>query len=249
MRRFLLYTLLLLGVFACSEENAGNTSMQIGSPGDDPDIVKILFIGNSLTYFNEGVDFHVQNFYDVGEQGINVKAEKVANSGYSLRNHLSGGATLNKINRENWDYIILQENGIVATTNPKEMMTSVNAFKNILDDTSSEVFFFMTWAYEGQPEMTQQLLDAYTKASALTGYKIIPVGLAWRDFQEEDNGMELLSGDGVHPSLQGTFFASSMLFKIISGQDIDSNSYRGANTVEQAQYIKEFVTQAVLEYY
>ena len=249
MNRFVTITMLLLATLSCSKDASKEAISQMMEPVNEPNIVKILFIGNSLTFFNDGVDFHVGEFYDNGEINVLSSTSRATSPGFSLADHLGSPATMNKINSEDWDYIVLQENGIVATTNPDEMIASVTTFKNILDATSSKVFFYLTWAYDGEPQMTNELLDAYTEASAMTGYKIIPVGLGWRDFQQENNGTNLLGPDGVHPSMEGTYFASAMLFKALSNQDVNSNPYLSSLIPDKAQYIKEFVTQAFLDYY
>ena len=249
MYRYLVVLLFLVSISSCSKDDTTQVIPQMMDPVDDSNIVKILFIGNSLTYFNDGVDYHVGEFYNNGDGDIPSLTERATTPGFSLADHLNSSATMNTINSEDWDYIVLQENGVIASTDREEMLASVTAFKNILDATSSEVLFYMTWAYDGEPQMTDQLLDSYTEASTLTGYKIIPVGLGWRDFQQENNGTNLLGPDGVHPSIEGTFFASAMLYRAISNQDINSNPYRSNLIPQKAQYIKEFVTQAYLEYY
>jgi hypothetical protein len=38
------------------------------------------------------------------------------------------------------------------------------------------IYLFITWAYEGQPEKTEQLASVYNEASDITNYKVIPVG-------------------------------------------------------------------------
>tara|TARA_R110002124_G_scaffold227889_1_gene393229 strand:- start:136698 stop:137447 length:750 start_codon:yes stop_codon:yes gene_type:complete len=240
---------IILLIVSCGRDDNSSTIPQMTDPIDNSNIVKILFIGNSLTFFNDGIDSHVNGFYNNGDEVVPTVIDRAASPGFSLANHLNSAATQNAINSEDWDYVILQENGVVATTDPDEMIASLTAFKDILHTTRAEVFLFMTWAYEGEPQMTDQLYTIYSEASTITGYKIVPVGLGWRDFQQENNGINLLGPDGVHPSLEGTFFASAMFFKAISNQDINSNPYRTSLTPQKATYIKEFVTQSFLEYY
>tara|TARA_R110000787_G_scaffold17180_1_gene54177 strand:+ start:9919 stop:10662 length:744 start_codon:yes stop_codon:yes gene_type:complete len=209
--------------------------------------VNILFIGNSLTIANNGIDYHVKKFYDNGNPDVSVNTHSVSVSGASLKEHLMSGIAAGEINNKDWDYIILQENGIVATVNPEETIASILSFKEIISP-STTTFLFMTWAYENQPEMTDQLSSVYYEASELTNYKVIPVGLAWRDFMAT-NETSLLNPDGLHPNMHGTYFASAMIFSILSNQNIIQVPYHSNLEEFQAQYIKQRVIEYVLFYY
>jgi len=242
----LLIALLLL---SCSKDYEPNySSQQNNEEESDVNVVHVLFIGNSLTIANGGIDAHVQRFFDVGDPEVVFKTKSIAVPGATLNEHLMSGIALGTINSKDWDYIILQENGVVATINPEETIASILSFDEIIKSTTT-VYLFMTWAYEGQPEMTDQLTAVYYEASNLTSFSVIPVGLGWRDFENENNSISLLNMDGQHPSKFGTYFASSMIFSILSNQNINPIPYNSNLTSAQAGFIKQKVLESINLYY
>jgi len=239
-------------LLSCNNDHSPISSSQQGNNTDDdtenPDAINILFIGNSLTIANGGIETHVQNFYNNGNPEIIAYTQSASTSGASLKEHLMDGLALGAINSKDWDYIILQENGVIATINPEETIASILEFKELIN-SSTNVFLFMTWAYEGQPEMTEQLRSVYNEASELTNFSVIPVGLGWRDFENENNSISLLNMDGQHPSKFGTYFASSMIFSILSNQNINPIPYSSNLTSAQAGFIKQKVLESINLYY
>ena len=138
--------------------------------------------------------------------------------------------------------------GDTITVPEEETIESILAFKDIIR-TSTNTFLFMTWAYDGQPEMTEQLTSVYYEAAELTGYNVIPVGLGWRDFEGENNSISLLDDGGLHPSKFGTYYATSMIFSILSSQNITNIAYNSNLTSAQASFIKQRVLESILQYY
>ncbi len=250
-----LFCVLLLIFGSCSQEtdsslqNTENTQNNNHQENQD-EAESILFIGNSLSFFNNGVDFHINNFYDLGEVNNGTyHLELSALPGYTLQNHLNHLATQNQINSRSWQKVILQENGVEVIEHPEASFESFREFANLFQSKPTQVYLFMTWAYEGHPEMTQQLYDFYKSVADETGFVLIPVGLGWRDLTLSFPEITLLNQDGVHPSLQGTFFSSAMIFEVISGQLSSQNPYNANLTEAQATTLKNQASEALVNYY
>ncbi|RDK87087.1 hypothetical protein C8D94_102267 [Marinirhabdus gelatinilytica] len=156
---------------------------------------------------------------------------------------------MHKLDSKIWDKMILQENGQHAFENPREALASFNTYKAYFEGKPTQVYIFMTWAYEGHPEMTGALDSLYTQAAMENGLTKLPVGLGWRDVMATNPPFELLSADGVHPSMHGTYFSAAMLFEMISGQVVTNNPYTTPLNEEDAEVLKEFAHQAVLEHF
>lgn len=243
------FLFMLLLITSCSKNTPKFTGQQ--QEDDDPlslNTIDILFIGNSLTYYNKGIPFHVQEFYDATSSEVISNTQEQAYGGFKLRDHLNNVATLRVIDETLWDYIILQENGNEAVTDPENALESIRDFQALLQGRPIRVLLYLTWAYKDQPEMTQQLVDFYTEANKITNWKVIPVGLGWRDFEAENDDIHLLGEDGVHPSLQGTYFASAMFFEALSGFDLPSNPYDANLDSDDAAYIRQYVSNALKLY-
>lgn len=116
-----------------SYENPNNNPCDI-----DEESLRILFIGNSHTA-NYGIDlprlfedFAVHNGQDISS------VQTAAVNGFTLAQHLNYGPTLSKVNQGDWDYVILQENSWILTTNHPQFANSVNSFVNLIDNNSPD---------------------------------------------------------------------------------------------------------------
>jgi hypothetical protein len=76
------------------------------SPPATPEkTVRVLFVGNSLTFSNDMPEM----FAELARSGgYDVKVDMAAQGGWTLSDHASSQLTLNKID-ETWDFVILQE--------------------------------------------------------------------------------------------------------------------------------------------
>jgi len=250
LKRYILILSSLAFVLACSNPppNYTGSGQQDDDDPSNSNIVNILFIGNSLTYFNNGVAGDVQGFYDGGNTDVNSDTHEKAHGGFTLRNHLNNQESISLIEDSMWDIIVLQENGVEATQGPEAALESIRDLKDILDSKPATVYLFMTWAYENESQMTDQLVDFYTLANEATDWEVVPVGLGWRDFEAENKTIHLLSDDGVHPSIYGTYFASAMLFRVISRQGLFSNAYDADLLPADAAYLRQYANDALARY-
>ena len=92
-----LLPLLLLG---CA---AGSTTPESG----DPTVYRVLFVGNSLTYFND-LPGTVAHLASSGVDSIEVESVALAN--FALIDHAAGKSdAVDIIRRGGWDYVVLQQ--------------------------------------------------------------------------------------------------------------------------------------------
>ncbi len=68
---------------------------------------RILFIGNSLTSSNSGLEAHVQSL--AASAGIVMETGRRTSGGWTLSNHYYSSTTINEIRNGNWDVVVLQE--------------------------------------------------------------------------------------------------------------------------------------------
>ena len=73
---------------------------------------RILFIGNSLTASNLGIDSHMIGLAASASPALTIETSNVLNRGY-LYEHWETGKALEAIQEANWDVVVLQE-GLVS---------------------------------------------------------------------------------------------------------------------------------------
>lgn len=136
--------------------------------------------------------------------------------------------------------MILQENSAVAAEELEETIEAMVALNAMTSRKGTIVFLFMTWPYEDRPEMLAALKRTYVKSAAAIGATIVPIGEDWPFINfENPHDINLCFEDGVHPSLEGTYYATAKFYKAIYNKSPSSNAYQGGLPPIIASYLKE----------
>ena len=202
---------------------------------------KILFIGNSYTDFNKGLDYQLLKF------APNSDMVRISPGGYTLQNHWEDANTLGVIRSKQWDVIILQEQSQTPVTNYNGFAEYVQKLNAEIKATGAETILFMTWERPDSIQYgvtTQALSNNYTYLGQQLGIKVAPVGLAFANALRERPDLVLYSSDG-HPTLQGTYLAAAVFFKVIYGQSPVGINYTAGMSDEDALFLQTIATQTL----
>lgn len=200
---------------------------------------EILFIGNSHTYYNQGLATHLSKFRANDNLEFEPLIQEMAQGGFSLQDHLGNATTIAKVKERDWDFIILQENTSVAAQTLPETREAMIALADMVAQNDTKILLFMTWPYKENPEMLFGIKDTYEAGASAIKATIVPIGEQWLSIDaNEDVEVNLYDSDGVHPSLEGTFFAAAKFYKTIYGKPPSDNPYQAALGDEVADYLK-----------
>lgn len=114
---------------------------------------KILFIGNSYTYYNS-LNLMVADMMTVS--GIPTKAERSTPGGWRLRQHFNGQvpeknpqttSTPEWLKSEQWDYVVMQEQSSAAVDSRAEFLEYGKKLNDMILDNSpnAKVLLYQTW--------------------------------------------------------------------------------------------------------
>ena len=108
--KYLIVCLLITCIGACDDTVVSPTNSKT---------YKILFIGNSFTFYNSGVDYHLQKMLDADKSTDSTTyiIQKIAVSSYTLQDHYNDSLTIRKIRSNKWNKIVLQEQSTRPMTN------------------------------------------------------------------------------------------------------------------------------------
>ncbi len=240
---YLLIPFLLLmvgfGGNSCSKEPSTSPAVDSGEPPVSS-VQEILFIGNSHTYYNSGVFFHLAQFRKNDGSSMAPFIKESTFSGYSLQEHLSNAGTLAKLEERSWEAVVLQENTLVAATNGEATIAAIKDFQELLSKTGTKLYLFMTWPYKEEPQMYNAIKSTYEDAAGLTRATVVPVGTVWKSIQEDQAiTVDLYDADGVHPNIMGTYLASALFYAAIYGKSPSGNTYTAGLEEETANYLKQ----------
>lgn len=182
--------------------------------------MRILMLGNSFIFTNN-------------------MPQMLANlTGAEVVHHTRGGARLSEqlnpstrlgsqtqaaLQKEKWDYVVLQEMSHGPITAPKSFFSSVEQLCRQIRANGAVPILFATWAYQrggaklmnkgwDYDEMAQKLSEAYHRAAQENDALIADVG---RRFYECSDPQALYAADGVHPSELGSHIAAETIAAVI----------------------------------
>jgi len=228
--KFLIFAFLITSsLWACKKDSA-NT--------DPPIVVKkeysVLFVGNSYTYYNDGVDFHLEKMLkaDASSDSILYDIQKIAVGSYTLESHYGDQATLSKIKSKKWTAVVLQEQSTRPINNPDLFLQYANKLDLEIKKDSAKTYLYMTWAPKESPSDIDQLAASYISVGSQIDASVVPVGKVWEYMRTTNPQIDLYISDNKHPTLSGTYLTSCVFYYSIFEKNPIDNSYypSGINT-------------------
>jgi hypothetical protein len=178
-----------------------------------PPPIRVLFIGNSYTFYNGGVDAVFQAM--AKSRGKNVEAVAVTSGGKTLEWHWENGDARSAIERGGWDYVVLQEFSTRPIDDPELMFTYARRFDQEIKRVGAKTVFYLTWARFNQPENQIVLNRAYDKIARELNATVARVGPAWERVLEDTPRIKLHMEDRSHPTPAGTYLAAAVFYATI----------------------------------
>ena len=88
-----------------------------------------------------------------------------------------------------------------------------------------EPILFMSWPYKNKPEMQEMLEKEFFKAAKLNNLRLIPAGQAFLYINKNFPNINLYTKDLRHPSKEGTYLESLIIFSSLSNKSPIGNTY------------------------
>ncbi len=233
-----LFALLAPG-FACAETAPG--VQRIDPPA------RILFVGNSYTYYNNSLHSHLHRMLEAAEPGAQRTLRAMTLSSARLAEHAGGLAQL--VTEGRWDAVVMQgQSREPINSERKTFRKAARAFAKHIRGTGAEPVFFMTWANAGRPEMTAELDEAYTDIGNQLEALVVPVGLAFARVSAERPALALRTDDGRHPTMAGTYLAAAVFYRALYPDLPVQVGYAATLDAETAAYLQAAAEATVRAY-
>ncbi|HEX5789524.1 MAG TPA: SGNH/GDSL hydrolase family protein [Luteolibacter sp.] len=199
-------SLCLIAMGAKAEENP---------TGQDP--IKVLFIGNSLTFYND-LPAMVEYLAGHAPSPRTIEVDSVTVPGVTLEKHWLKGVAQKKIQEGGWDYVVLQGQSLEAITQPESFFHNVRLFDAEIRKSGAKTLLYMTWALRKTPEQQAGLTAAYRRIGKELGARVIPVGVAREILLKRHADAPFYLPDGKHPSPHGSYLAACLFHAALTGQ-------------------------------
>jgi hypothetical protein len=189
--------------------------------GIQPSVVKesqnplrVLFIGNSYTYFNNLPELLSELAASANPSKM-LEAQMIVRGGATLKMHWEEGAALKALQQGKWDYVVLQEQSTLPITDPATMHKYARFFDAEIKKAGAKTIFHLTWARQHQPENQVKLNDAYFTIAKELKALVAPVGVAWEKAFKEDAKRVFHTEDKSHPNAAGSYMAACVFYALI----------------------------------
>lgn len=180
-----------------------------------PAPLRLLFIGNSLTFIND-VPKLVAEIGRANQRPI--VAEQVAAPDLSLEDHWQQGHARRAIARGGWDLVVLQQGPSSLPESRALLIDYTRRFDQEIKKVGAATALYMVWPSQTRRGDFPGVSRSYAAAAQAVGGRLLPAGDAWREAWQLDARLPLYGTDGFHASLLGSQLAALVIFEGVTGQ-------------------------------
>jgi hypothetical protein len=178
-------------------------------------ILRVLFIGNSLTSANNLPAMVTEIGH---QQGVTIQCEMVAVPDFSLDDHLQRGEAVRAIARGGWSFVVLQQGPSALPESRVQLRAAVKAFDRAVRRVGAKTALYMVWPSTTCSGDFYRVRESYAIVAADVGGVLLPAGDAWRAAWRRDPALAFYGRDGFHPTPLGTYLAALVVFQQLSGR-------------------------------
>ena len=191
--------------------------------------MKILFVGNSYTYFNDMPKL-LESLALENEKELTV--DSVTKGGRKLYQNLDEqdqyhAQIVDLCQKNSYDVLFLQEQSYFALVDFERFVEGLDGVMKLVN--AKKNLFYATWGRkDGCPlleelkltgsEMTDLLHEAYQNAANRLGAQISPAGLAFKAVMARDGEVDLYTPDLSHPSAAGSALVAMVHYTKLYGE-------------------------------
>jgi hypothetical protein len=220
---------------------------------------RILFIGDSFTEWNGGIDYHTRALAASANPPLTIEVSSVAFGGFLLEEHWELGVALEAIQKGNWDVVVLQEDTLETGYEEQKFYEYMRKFDEEIKKIDAQTVLYMPWEYEKSgnlPMTTEDIARVYANIGGELGARVAPVGLAWQRSIQERPDLNLFGLDKIHPSIRGTYLTACVLYATIFDQSPVGLAYlpdatlsgRWEMTEDEAAFLQRIAWETVVDY-
>ena len=204
--------LALAGVIGCL--GADNASAPQQSPREGR---PVLFVGNSLTYFND-LPLIVEALADSvpglsAEQRLSTAM--AAYPDFALYDHWADGTAVRAIDGSKWNVVILQQGSSALDDSRVLLRDWTKKFDVKIKAAGARTAMYAVWPNAARQFDFDRVNESYTLAATDVGGMLFPVGEAWRAAWRRDADLALYSSDGLHPTPAGSYIGGLVITSML----------------------------------
>ncbi|WP_299107002.1 SGNH/GDSL hydrolase family protein [uncultured Tenacibaculum sp.] len=169
----------------------------------------ILFVGNSLTYYNNMPEILE---YIAEESGVQIQTTSLCSPNYAIIDHLDSGKLQYLLKKQSFDYVIIQQ-GPSSQAQGKQMLLADGAkVKALCNESKAQLGYYMVWPSLQYYYTFDKVIENHTLAAQKNKALLFPAGVVWKKYNTYKSKTLLYDYDNFHPSKAGSFLAALTIF-------------------------------------
>ena len=173
--------------------------------------MRVLFIGNSLTYAND-LPRLVAAISTVAGDDPPLQAEQVTYGGFALEDHLVQGDAPRAIEQGGWDVVMLQQGPSTLPESRVNLIEYTRRFDVLIRAVGARTAIYGVWTSADRMFAFDDGIESYRQAAEAVDGILCPAALAWKVAWRRDPSLPLYGPDNFHPSPLGTYLAALVIY-------------------------------------
>jgi hypothetical protein len=181
------------------------------------DTIRVLFVGNSFTYYYN-LSQVVSSMAET--QGSVIITRQSTVGGSTLEDHWKsekGTRTRIMLDSCSWDYIVFNNHSLATIDSLELFMKYSSLFTDLVRRQGANPIFMETWAYKSNPLMQETISKGYEALRKATNADIVPCGPLFAETRKSRPDLPLFFDD-KHPSYNGTYLLGLAFYKYFTGK-------------------------------
>lgn len=181
-----------------------------------PKELRVLFIGNSLTYSNN-LPAIVAALAEASQQKRFVY-KTIALPNFSLEDHWNQGDAQKAIAKDKWDVVVLQQGPSSLPESRELLLEYTRRFAQAIRAVGATPALYMVWPSAARANDFARVMESYQLAAQEVKGILFPVGAAWREAWKREAKLALYTQDQFHPSVMGSYLAALVMYEKLYGK-------------------------------
>ena len=199
-------------------------------PGGGADL-RVLFLGNSLTYTNDLPQMLRQL---AAEDGRSIETRDASQANFALEDHWQASLSRAALNDGPWDVVIMQQGPSSLPQNRANLVTWTGVWAEAIRADGAVPALYMVWPDASRLAFFDDVSTSYQVAADSAGTALYPAGEAWRAAWARDSTLALYGPDDFHPSVAGTYLAALTIYRGLTGREPPSLDGIGISAADDA---------------
>ena len=170
---------------------------------------RILYVGNSLTYFNNLPSL----IREIAEQdGVEISDSGFLYPDYSLEDHWNENKVAAATASGKFDFVVVQQGPSAMPESQAMLKDYAGRFAQLCREAGSKLALYMVWPSQARSFDFDNVINSYTSAARAHDALICPAGRAWKYAWQSDAALPLYSSDRFHPSIYGSVLSALTIY-------------------------------------